>query len=130
MRFPTRLACGLLVCLLPATGCQRLEDERTVQLEGGVPKSVQYDPPRYAQKLAVTASSPGGPVSVYLVKAEDAEAGLNTLAADGTPRDVLAKQENTREASLGADIPAKTGFALLIKGQGQAREVKLKVVGR
>src|SRR5947209_19805840 len=66
-----RGACGLLGLLALVAGCQRLNYDKTLTVDGGIPFLVNWDPPRYEQRLTVTVTSTGTPVSAYLVKESD-----------------------------------------------------------
>jgi hypothetical protein len=126
----TALLSGLLVLGLLAPGCQRLNDERTVSVNGYSTSEVEYDPPRYDQKVTVTATSDGPLISAYLVKADDKEAAHSALEVQKPPPSMLAGQEKAKEITLEAAIPAKTGFVLMLRGTGKDATVKIKTVGR
>lgn len=126
---PRQWTCGLLVVLALAAGCQRLNYDKTITIDPGAPFTVNWDPPRYDQKLTVTVTSPGRPVSAYLVKESDQEAATKALQEGKKPPAALASQENAEEINLSATIPAKTGFTLVLVSNRKA-EVRVKVVGR
>jgi hypothetical protein len=130
MRRAARLACGLLVCLALAPGCQRLNDERTVQVGAGEAYKVEFDPPRSEQQVTVTLTSPGVPISAYLVKREDSAQAMDAALGGKAPASALDGKEKGEEITLSATIPAKTGFAVVIKGGSKKAEVKIKTVGR
>jgi hypothetical protein len=131
MRSTTRRAAGwLALALLLAAGCQRLNDERTVTVEGTGWNTLDSDPPRYEQKVTVTVSSPEAPLDVYLVKAADKEAMQEALDKDKDKPVALAKQEKAKETTLEATVPAKTGFTIFLVGTtGKTVQAKVKVVG-
>jgi len=130
MRCAARLASGLLIGLVLAPGCQRLNDERTVHLDPTEIHEMEFDPPRYEQKLTVTVQSSGFPVSAYLVRTEDKDPAITGLNKDQVLSSVLAKQEKATDMTLSATIPAKTGFTLLLKAGTKGADVKVKTVGR
>ena len=122
----------LLLAAMPPllTGCQRLNDERTVSVSLGVVNSIEYDPPRYEQKLTIDIHSPGSPVTVYLVRKENMEAAQTRMEQNKALEGPLAGKEKTEEATLEATVPAKTGFVLLIRADKKKAEVHIKTTGR
>ena len=128
---PTRacLSCVLSAALLLLAGCQRLNYEKTHDVPVMEPKTIAFDPPRYEQKVTVQVSSAGAPVSVYLVRESDLEAATKQITADKAPASPLASKENAEEITLEATVPAKTGYALLIRAVKKQAQVKVKVTG-
>jgi hypothetical protein len=128
MRF--RISLMFVLSALLLSGCQRLNDERTIKLMAGAIQAIDYGAPRYAQKLTVNVSSPGAPVTVYIVRQEDSEAAQNKLDASKAPSDPLAGQEKAEEINLETTVPPNTAFTLLIRADKKTAEVRLKVTGR
>lgn len=120
----------LLAGVVLTAGCQRLNEERTMSLLPGEFKHLSFSPPTYEQKLTVQASSPGAPVSVWLVRESDKEAAQEKLQSDKPPDAPLASKEKAEEITLDATIPAKTGYVLFIRAEQKRAEVKVKVTGR
>jgi hypothetical protein len=119
----------LVALLLVLPGCQKLNYETTVQLGDGDVQLVLVDPPRSEQKVHITAASSGSPVDVYVVLDKDKEAAKQALLDGKKPAAVLVSETKTRDASLEATIPAKSGFAILLGGASKSSEVKVKVTG-
>ncbi len=132
------LALALLAGLLAASGCQKLNFERTVDVPMGlVGDALIFDPPAYKQKVAVTITPESGSVSAYLIKSEQKDAVEKALFNDNKPPSdaVLGSRvstgEGAEEFSFDATVPAKQGYTLLLKGNKKsASKVKVKVVGR
>jgi hypothetical protein len=121
------LVCGLL---LPA-GCQRLNYEKEYAIDPFEVKTIIFDPPRYEQKVTVEVKSPGSPVSVYLVKGEDAAKGETALLNEKAPTGALAGKDKSEDVNLEATIPAKTEYTLLVFNPGNKKSAaKVKVTGR
>lgn len=120
---------GLLAVLLLTGGCQPLKYEKSLTVDAGDIQTLTFDPPRYEQKLKVQVSSPGSPVSVYLVRESEAQAVQQDLNFGKAPASPLAGKDKAEEITLEATIPAKTGFALVIHSKKKA-EVKVNVTGR
>jgi hypothetical protein len=87
-----------------------------------------FDAPRYEQKVNVQVSSPGAPISVYLVKAADGDAAVKAAARKGP--DVLASQEKAENISFDGTIPAKTAFGVVLQAEVKKAEAKVKVDGK
>jgi hypothetical protein len=118
-----------VLAVLPGCG-QRLNYETTVHLSDGDVQLVLVDPPRSEQNVTVTATSSSSPVDVYLVLDKDKEAAKQTLLDRRKPAAVLAGVAKTRDATLEATIPAKSGFAILLGGASKQSEVRVRVTGR
>ena len=134
MRQTAPLAWALLGSLLLLSGgCQRLDDERTVQLAPTQVHTIQFDAPRSDQKVTVTMSSPGALVEVYVVLEQNREAAVQSLDQGKRPakEQILASSEKTEEATLEATVPARSAFAVLLNSKaGKTAQVKVKVTGR
>jgi hypothetical protein len=119
--------CGLLLL----AGCQRLNFEKEYTIDPFDGQTMTFDPPRYEQKVTVEVKSPGNPVSVYLVKGEDAEKANNALQSGKAPTGAFAGQEKSEDVNLEATIPAKTEYTLLVFNPGKKKAAaKVKVTGR
>ena len=127
-----RLCLVLFLSAMPPllTGCQRLNDERTVSVSLGDPYSIEYSAPRYEQKVTIQVSSPGAPVSAYLVAEPDRQAAQLLLNQKKTPEKSLAGKEKAEEFTLEATVPAKTAFVLLIRADKKEAQVRVKATGR
>jgi hypothetical protein len=115
------------------TGCQRLNYEKTFHLEATAVQPIEFSAPTYAQKLTVQVSSPGAPVTVYVVRVvqpEDATAAQTQMETNQAPADPLAGKEKAEEINLETTVPAKTAYMLLIRADKKAAEVRVKVTGR
>jgi hypothetical protein len=117
---------GLFVAA--ATGCQRVHYEKTYTLEPGLKQSIVFDAPRFGQKVTVQVSSPGAPVSVYLVKAADGDAAIKAAERNGA--EVLARQEKSEDVSFEATVPAKTAYAVVLQADVKKAEAKVRVNGK
>jgi hypothetical protein len=130
MRTRVGLTWALLSGILSLAGCQPLKIEKTMSVPVGGVSSLILDPPRYEQKVTVQISSPGAPVSAYLVRESDRAAAEALMQKDKAPTSPLAGKEKAEDITLEATVPAKTGFALLIRADKKNADVKVKVTGR
>jgi hypothetical protein len=125
------LLSALAAALLLAAGCQRLNDERSVHVMAGNIHEIGYSAPRYQQKLTVNVSSPGAPVTVYLVReGDESTAAQNKMNAGKEPVAPFAGKEKAEDITLEATIPAGTAYVLLIRSDKKNADVKVKVTGR
>lgn len=120
MRLPFQISLTLAASLLLFAGCQKLSDERTMQLEPGDEKELTIDAPKNDQKVTVSVSSPGTPVSVYMALQKDAKAGKP-----------LASKEKVENDSIEATIPGGNAFVVTLTNQGRKpASVKVKISGK
>ncbi len=126
--------CGLLVGLLLAAGCQRLNYEKEIKISPAETQFVTPDAPRYQQKVTVEVHSPGAPLSVYLVKSEgteNADKALKDLVDGKDPDKVLAHQDRAEDVRLEATVPAKTVYTVVLYNPGKTTATaKVKLTGR
>lgn len=128
-------AIWLVAVLLLTAGCQRLNFTSTYKLGPKNVHDLHFDPPAYNQRVTVTIEPTGGGVSAYLMREEDsgaAEAQLRkNIEPDGSKLLGFKISRGPAEAyTFEATVPAKTGYALLLKNGPQAADVKVTVVGR
>lgn len=124
---------GALMLLLGLlAGCrQKLDLERSLTVDVGDVQLIDIDPPRSEQKLTVTVTPSGAPVDVYVVAADDAEAAKQALLGNKKPSKPLAsKLKVSKEETLEATIPAKTGYAVILGNASKESKVSVKLTGR
>jgi hypothetical protein len=131
-----RPAAILAVLFLALSGCAPLKHEETIDLTPGMVWDRKIDPPTYQQHLTVSIKSDKGGVEAYVVKTADLEAVRKTLGVIGkTPEtDVLLGSheagEGPEDYSFEATIPAKTEYAVVLRGAKKTTKVTLSLVGR
>jgi hypothetical protein len=129
-------ALAAALALTALTGCQKLNYEKTHSLPATSYLPVEFDPPRYSQKLTVTVKPTAAPVSAYVCAKENVEKidRLTTLANKEPGADLVfggaRGKGNDEEITFEATVPAKTEFVLLLVNHGKKNEVSVKVVGR
>jgi hypothetical protein len=122
--------------LLALSGCQKLNYEKKHSLPATSSVPVEFDAPRYNQKLTVTVKPTAAPVSAYLCTKDNLEKvdRIATLTKKEPGSDLVlggAKGKGPdEEISFEATVPAKTEFVLLLVNHGKTNEVSVKVVGR
>jgi hypothetical protein len=122
---------GVLLTTLPSlAGCQRLNEERSYNMDALSYQTIEVPPPRYEQKVSAQVNAKGSPVSAYLVRENDKAEAEKALSAEKAPPNVLASKENGEEFTLEGTVPAGTGYILFIKAGPKRAEVKVKLTGR
>jgi len=137
MRAVVRLAPVLVAVVFGVSGCQRLNFEKTTTLTGVSSQQWSFDPPSYAQKLTVSVSPQKGPVSAYLVKGGEEEANAvdtalnaNKPPPSGAVLGSRVSKDKAEDYSFEVEVPAKTGYTLLLRSEKSTTDVKVKVVGK
>jgi hypothetical protein len=125
----------VLAALLLVGGCQKLNFEQTLTLKPTEVKPYLFDAPAYEQKVTVTVTPTATGVSAYLCRESDHEKVALQLEAEKEPQAALLLGSRVSKGaaetySFDATVPAKTPYALLLKGGGKVTEVKVKLVGR
>jgi hypothetical protein len=117
--------------LLTQAGCQRLNVNRTIELGVGETHHVLIDPPKFQQKVEVTVSSPGVPISAYLLYEEDKDTALKKLdKGEKNIKEILDRKEKAEDIVLSATIEANKGFDVMLVGGPKPTKVRVKIVGR
>lgn len=130
--YSSRLACTLLVLSLFAAGCQRLNIEKTYHLDPGSARTVEWDPPKYDQKVTVNVQAKGGPVTAYLVKTENLKevADRAPLGQEPRPGTTLDGAKDKEAIEFTVDISKGTAVGLVVASKSTIADVTIKVTGR
>lgn len=132
MRRGTRWAWGLLALTVLTAGCKfkRVEDEKSVMLEANVAAGVMEIPsqPKDMQ-VTVTATSPGAPVTLYLVLKTDADEVMGELEHQQDSSAVIAKSNTSETVTLEGTAPANKDCTVVGFSDKKA-QVKANIVGR
>jgi hypothetical protein len=119
------------VVIAALVSCQRLNIDRTTQVEAHDVKTLSFDAPNSEQSISIAVSA-AEPINAYLVLEKDlknVESQLNKQQA--VSAGVLKQIENVKEGTLEGAIPAKQGFALLLTHRvNKTVEVKVKATGK
>jgi hypothetical protein len=135
MRNGVLRALAVAALLVPTAGCQRLNYTKKFTLGPMAVQKVDFSAPAYEQKLKVTVTPTGGPVSAYLTKADDAQAVERFLDGGKEPPASLllgsrVSQGSAETYSFDATVPAKVEYTLLLRAQAKGTDVSIAVVGR
>ena len=120
---------ALLAALLLAS-CQPIKVEKSLSIFGGGVEALIFDAPRYDQKLNVQVSSPGAPVSVFLVRESEMDKAREEMERGKPPATSLAGKAGAEEITLDATVPSGTAYVLLIRADKMKAEAKVKLTGR
>jgi hypothetical protein len=79
----------------------------------------------------VTVSSPGVPISAYLLYEEDKDTALKKLdKGEKNIKEILDRKEKAEDIVLSATIEANKGFDVMLVGGPKPTKVRVKIVGR
>jgi hypothetical protein len=132
MRTCTRLGfCLLMMALIVAVGCQKLNVKRTIHINPGDVQDVIIDGPRSEQKINVGITS-SAPIDVYVILSAEEQAVKSKLLAGQKPDDskVLDKALKVDSANLTATIPAKNEFRIMLTGAKKPADVDVKITSQ
>jgi len=115
--------------LFATAGCQsRLNDQRTIKLDGVGDSFVTLDAPRYDQSVAVTVSA-DVPVDVYMYLEADRDEAERQVAFGKKSPKFLADREKMQEGTLEAKVPAKQTAIIMLRST-KSGTTTLKIVGK
>jgi hypothetical protein len=119
----------VLLMLFATAGCQsRLNDQRTIKLDGVGDSFVTLDAPRYDQSVAVTVSA-DVPVDVYMYLEADRDEAERQVAFGKKSPKFLADREKMQEGTLEAKVPAKQTAIIMLRST-KSGTATLKIVGK
>jgi hypothetical protein len=119
----------VLLMLFATAGCQsRLNDQRTIKLDGVGDSFVTLDAPRYDQCVAVTVSA-DVPVDVYMYLEADRDEAERQVAFGKKSPKFLADREKMQEGTLEAKVPAKQKAIVMLRST-KSGTATLKIVGK
>lgn len=121
---------GVLSAFVFLSGCQqKVNEQRTLKLEGGDIQAVRIGAPDREQEVTVSVNASGSAVDVYV--APDKEA-VNDKGEALIPKNVIAHEKKVLgEKTLKAKIPAKTPYAVIVNNPvGKEATVTLKIEGK
>ena len=114
--------------MIAGAGCQsRLKIEKTITLDVGQISTIEIDPPRYDQTIAVTVMA-DVPVDVfvYLTKNQDAADRDIDLAKKSDL--ILGSAEKVERGSVEARVPAKEKATVMIRSGTKGGSAKVVIV--
>jgi len=112
-------------------GCQKLNVEKKVSVEGAGYNELTVDPAKSAQTVAVEFESKGNPVNVYLVLGKDEDAAKGDLKKGGPPANVVAKLEKSEQGTVEAKVPANEKLLVyLTSSNGKDANVNVKLTNK
>jgi len=121
------------IALLAATGCKKINIEKSYDLEPGdnSNKILIIDPPSREQQIVVTATSSEANIGVLILKGNDEKAieqKPEKLRSEGA---ILAEKSGEKTITLEATIPAKTPYMVMVSlMENKKSAVKLTVKGK
>jgi hypothetical protein len=127
------LLCFPLTCLILASGCQKINFDQTLTIgKGDHYAEVEFKAPSSDRTVRVTAEC-DTPVTVYAVLMDYKADAVSALLRKKSLLQKLGGEENTKEASFEAEVPAGKGFVILVvpvKKPEKEIEVKLTAKAR
>jgi len=108
-----------LVAVLAAAGCSKIHEQRTFTVDSFSGHSLSITAPVSEQKVKVALTS-DQPVNVWILLEKEAPQGDKSRFDPETLKTgVLAKEKNTKEATLTATIPAKEPYLIFVTNPTQ-----------
>jgi hypothetical protein len=127
-----RFLSWLLVLAIWTGGCARgggLHFEKTgsIQGHGNLPPQI-IEAIDHVQQVTASATSTGGPITVYALLLKDLEGFLEQLPAARIRVPVLGKTESAKDVSISAAVPARHDVAVVVVNEGgKATSVTLRI---
>ena len=130
-RTTRRGGCLMLAALAALGGCYKFTHTATVDMRSSGIHVMSVSAPTSDQNVKVEVSSPGVPVSVWVVLASDVEEVEKRLVAskEVDRSKVLASQEQQEESVVEAKIPKNQEYAVIVSGPSKRTQVKIKITG-
>jgi hypothetical protein len=120
----------LLVALLLAAGCQKLDLDKKADLEPGDEIMYQITPPVRDQRVTVAAKSAGVEINLFVLKAKTDEEAKKIIQQPDA-KEILAKELNKADPTIEAVVPSGTTYYVAVANPSQKEaKVTLKITGR
>lgn len=119
-------------CLIPlaivfsAAGCSKINESRTFTLDSGESQNLKITAP-VSQQVVKVALTSDQPVSVWVVLEKDVPDGKDDFDPETLKDKVLAKEKNTKDATLTATIPGKEAYRVFVGGVTKKANVTVKI---
>jgi hypothetical protein len=116
-----------LFAVLAMAGCSKIHEERSFIVESGSTHSLNISAPVSQQTVKVALTS-DEPVHVYVLLEKNVPGGKDDYDAEALKEGVLAKEKNTKDATLTATVPAKEKYLVYVVNFGAKKaNVTVKV---
>ena len=115
-----------LLAILALAGCSKIHEQRSFTVDAGGAHSLSITAPLSEQKVKVEVTS-DEPINVWVVLEKDVPAGKDDFDPESLKSGVVAKEKDTKQATLTATIPAKEKYRVYINGPAKKANVTVKV---
>jgi len=126
---PMSIAIVVATSLLQSGCNSRLSFSKTIDLGLGDDYHLMIDPPKYDQNVTVSFTSSDSPINIFVILKNDENSVTSSLAKEKTPPNALSHQENVKEGTLEAKVPAKNEAVVVLWGANKNTSVKVKIKG-
>ena len=113
--------------LLTVAGCQRLNVEKTVDVDPAEIKGTVIDGPKSEQKIKVEFNSTASPINVHVVLGKDDSKVIEELFKPAPKLDIRGKAEKSQSGTVEATIPAGQDYGVYLSGAKKKTQVSLKI---
>jgi hypothetical protein len=115
-----------ILAVVLVAGCSKVHHQTSFTLESGADRSIQISAPLSEQKIKVVATS-DEPVNVWVILEKNMPSGKSEFDPETLKEGVLAKEMNTKEATLTATIPGKEAYRVYVNGAAKKANVTVKI---
>jgi len=115
-----------VLALFALAGCSKIHEQRSFTIEPAGSHSLKISAPLSEQKVKVEVTS-DEPINVWVVLEKDVPVGKDDFDPESLKSGVLAKEKETKQATLTATIPAKEKSRVYVNGAVKTAHVTAKV---
>lgn len=112
--------------LLLLAGCSKVHEQRSFEIEPGGTHRVEVSAPLSEQKVQIAVTS-DQPINVWVLLDKNIPEGKEDFDPESMKEGVVAKEKNTKSATLTATIPAKQAYRVFINGVTKKASVTVKI---
>ena len=117
-----------LIAVFAMAGCSKIHEERSFTLEAGPDNSHSLDiTAPVSQQTVKVALTSDEPVNVYVLLVKNVPEGKTDFDPETMTEGVLAKEKNTKSATVTATVPAKEKYRIFVNGANKKANVTVKV---
>ena len=114
------------LAVIAVAGCSKLNEQRSFEIEPGGSHSLQISAPLSEQTIKVAVTSDQA-VNVWVLLDKNMPEGKDDFDPETMKEGVIAKEKNTKQATLTATIPAKEKYRVYVNGVAKKASVTVKI---
>jgi hypothetical protein len=107
-------------------GCSKIHDQRSFTVDMNGSHNLQISAPLSQQTVKIVLTS-DEPVNIWVILEKNVPGGKDEFDPETIKDGILAKEKDTKEATLTATIPGKEAYRIYVDGAKKKANVTVKI---